>query len=87
MKIKTTSTTSAPGSALLRVAGLMIAGATLTLSGCTVIQRSPRAYQQTPQCHSSQYWDGKTCRHKGQGHGARKHDGGGKPGGGGKKPK
>lgn len=29
----------------------------------------------TPVCHPSQYWDGAMCRHKGQGHGARKHDG------------
>lgn len=28
-----------------------------------------------PQCHPSQYWDGEMCRHKGEGHGARKHDG------------
>ena len=28
-----------------------------------------------PSCHPSQYWDGHTCRHKGKGHGARKHDG------------
>jgi hypothetical protein len=27
------------------------------------------------QCHPSQYWDGAQCRHKGNGHGARKHDG------------
>ena len=26
-------------------------------------------------CHPSQYWDGRQCRHKGRGHGARKHDG------------
>ncbi len=26
-------------------------------------------------CHPSQYWDGHKCRHKGHGHGARKHDG------------
>jgi hypothetical protein len=26
-------------------------------------------------CHPSQYWDGSTCRHKGKGRGARKHDG------------
>ena len=26
-------------------------------------------------CHPSQYWDGRQCRHKGKGHGARKHDG------------
>lgn len=28
-----------------------------------------------PQCKPSQYWDGNMCRHKGQGSGARKHDG------------
>jgi hypothetical protein len=28
-----------------------------------------------PQCRPNQYWDGTMCRHKGQGHGARKHDG------------
>ncbi len=28
----------------------------------------------SPQCHPSQYWDGEKCRHKGKGHGARKHD-------------
>jgi hypothetical protein len=27
------------------------------------------------ECHPSQYWDGQTCRHKGKGQGARKHDG------------
>lgn len=27
-----------------------------------------------PQCRPSQYWDGERCRHKGRGHGARKHD-------------
>ncbi len=25
-------------------------------------------------CHPSEYWDGSKCRHKGKGHGARKHD-------------
>lgn len=25
-------------------------------------------------CHPSQRWDGERCRHKGKGHGARKHD-------------
>ncbi len=25
-------------------------------------------------CHPNQYWDGERCRHKGRGHGARKHD-------------
>ena len=25
-------------------------------------------------CRPSHYWDGHKCRHKGRGHGARKHD-------------
>ena len=25
-------------------------------------------------CRPSHYWDGNQCRHKGRGHGARKHD-------------
>jgi hypothetical protein len=25
-------------------------------------------------CNPNQYWDGEKCRHKGKGHGARKHD-------------
>jgi hypothetical protein len=25
-------------------------------------------------CPPSHYWDGEKCRHKGKGHGARKHD-------------
>jgi hypothetical protein len=35
-----------------------------------VVREQPR-----PACHPSQYWDGSQCRHKGQGNGARKHDG------------
>jgi hypothetical protein len=44
--------------------------------GCVVVEkrRRPTAYM-TPSCHPSQYWDGHKCRHKGKGHGARKHDG------------
>jgi hypothetical protein len=26
------------------------------------------------ECHPSQYWDGDSCKHKGKGKGARKHD-------------
>lgn len=52
---------------------------TLPLTGCIVHtqdqgrrqSRSARSHD----CHPSQYWDGHTCRHKGKGHGARKHDG------------
>ncbi|HEY0710413.1 MAG TPA: hypothetical protein VGG33_26645 [Polyangia bacterium] len=46
--------------------------------GCVVVEkRRPTAYMRSS-CHPSQYWDGQTCRHKGKGHGARKHDGRGK---------
>ncbi len=54
------------------------------LSGCAVVRvphehgshRSHRSeLKRQPQCHPSQYWDGDECRHKGKGHGARKHDG------------
>jgi hypothetical protein len=50
------------------------------LGGClvhTTDGRGPRRRSTVsrPSCHPSQYWDGSTCRHKGRGHGARKHDG------------
>ena len=34
----------------------------------------PQSPPAAPQCRPSQYWDGEKCRHKGKGHGARKHD-------------
>jgi len=45
--------------------------------GCVVVEKRTRAVvaTPTPSCHPSQYWDGAQCRHKGKGHGARKHDG------------
>lgn len=48
-------------------------------SGC-IVHRHPPATSRTvvvvkDKCHPSQYWDGEQCRHKGKGHGARKHDG------------
>jgi hypothetical protein len=33
------------------------------------------ALKSAPECRPNQYWDGTQCRHKGQGQGARKHDG------------
>jgi hypothetical protein len=49
------------------------------LAGCVLVPMNRRASgSATAQCHPSQYWDGSQCRHKGQGHGARKHDGEGK---------
>jgi hypothetical protein len=46
-----------------------------SLIGCVMVDRHRRAFSTTPACHPSQYWDGTQCRHKGQGAGARKHDG------------
>jgi hypothetical protein len=43
-------------------------------SGCVVVERRPTAFV-SRSCHPSQSWDGSQCRHKGNGHGARKHDG------------
>ena len=52
----------------------------LSLSGCFVHTRDRghghgRHASKSRGCHPSQYWDGNKCRHKGKGHGARKHDG------------
>lgn len=48
----------------------------VSLGGCVVHTRPARhsSASRAPQCKPSQYWDGKKCRHKGKGHGARKHD-------------
>jgi hypothetical protein len=60
----------------------LIAAASLLLSGCLVVPfrttgqgRSNLSSGGQPKCAPSQYWDGAICRHKGQGSGARKHDG------------
>jgi hypothetical protein len=50
------------------------------LGGCVVHTRDTGRHHhhntvRRPSCHPSQYWDGHQCRHKGRGHGARKHDG------------
>ena len=42
-------------------------------SGCVVLDKRPRSVARVT-CHPSHYWDGHKCRHKGKGHGARKHD-------------
>lgn len=33
-----------------------------------------RRHKRHRRCRPSHYWDGYRCRHKGRGHGARKHD-------------
>jgi hypothetical protein len=50
------------------------------MGGCTMVERRTAyvavpAPGPRPACHPSQYWDGVQCRHKGNGNGARKHDG------------
>jgi hypothetical protein len=50
-----------------------------TLGGCIVHTHDRHRHRghstvRRPACHPSQYWDGDQCRHKGRGHGARKHD-------------
>ena len=41
------------------------------LEGCIVVRDRTVVRKE---CHPSEYWDGTQCRHKGKGHGARKHD-------------
>ena len=48
-------------------------GASLLGSGCLVVDKRPHSIARAT-CHPSHYWDGRQCRHKGNGHGARKHD-------------
>lgn len=63
---------------------LFAVAAVVLASGC-LVSPYPRSRTQTvvvrdrqPACHPSQYWDGYQCRHKGNGWGARKHDGEGR---------
>jgi hypothetical protein len=58
------------------VVGLLSVGPLLA-SGCVFVEKHTQDLSGHPSCHPSQYWDGNQCRHKGQGQGARKHDGDG----------
>ena len=61
-----------------KLIAVALLGLVMPLSGCIIHSgpgRSRHASSSRPQCHPSQYWDGHQCRHKGKGHGARKHDG------------
>jgi hypothetical protein len=61
---------------------LTTTAAALLLAGCsnhrwsevTSSRQSVKSSSTRKECKPSQYWDGETCRHKGQGKGARKHD-------------
>ncbi|MBF5042404.1 hypothetical protein FGE12_08330 [Aggregicoccus sp. 17bor-14] len=56
--------------------------AALLLGGCSNhrwsevgrSRQSVTSSSSSKECKPSQYWDGETCRHKGKGKGARKHD-------------
>ncbi|WP_224249924.1 hypothetical protein [Hyalangium gracile] len=52
--------------------------AAFTLGGCIIVRDTtvvkPAKSKTRKDCHPSEYWDGSQCRHKGKGHGARKHD-------------
>jgi uncharacterized protein YceK len=54
---------------------LLPVAALLCLGGCLVVRDRTVVKPAKKECHPSQYWDGTECRHKGQGKGARKHDG------------
>jgi hypothetical protein len=66
---------------VLVLVGVALLGGSAT-SGCLMVEKRRPAYVAVPvarpACHPSQYWDGAQCRHKGRGHGARKHDGDGR---------
>lgn len=63
---------------------LMAAAFLMSTTGCAFVVGPRRVTSRgaalssgggSHECHPSQYWDGETCRHKGKGNGARKHDG------------
>jgi hypothetical protein len=65
---------------MTRLLATFVLGTVLLASGCVIHRghpvrsRSQAVVVRQPSCHPSQYWDGHKCRHKGKGHGARKHD-------------
>ena len=65
---------------MTRIIQLALTGAmAISLSAC-VVRTHPRHHHTVSKrssgggCAPSHYWDGSQCRHKGKGHGARKHD-------------
>lgn len=53
---------------------VLVPAVALFLPGCIYVRDTRHASKQRRDCHPSEYWDGYQCRHKGNGHGARKHD-------------
>lgn len=51
---------------------LLVVVALCSLEGCIVVR--DRTVVRERECRPSEYWDGTQCRHKGQGHGAHRHD-------------
>ena len=76
------NTTKEPMRKLILVV-MLLGGLGITTPGCVVrthghsrhghVHRGDR-HQHRRSCAPSHYWDGHKCRHKGRGHGARKHD-------------
>ena len=63
------------GLALLLAFTFMLGGCVLRPAHHHHGHKNQGSQARRPSCHPSQYWDGETCRHKGKGRGARKHDG------------
>lgn len=68
----------------LILVAMLLGGLGITTPGCIVrthgnsrhghVQRGHGHQPRRAGCAPSHYWDGHRCRHKGRGHGARKHD-------------
>jgi hypothetical protein len=64
-----------------RIAILLAALFMLSTTASCIVHTRDRGHRHSKvkkkkkKCHPSQYWDGRKCRHKGKGKGARKHDG------------
>jgi hypothetical protein len=62
----------------------LILAAAFAFSGCVLVQADRRGpgvvklgvdgSKDDRGCRPNEYWDGDSCKHKGKGHGARKHD-------------
>jgi hypothetical protein len=65
----------------MKTIALSVAAA-FVFSGCVLVKqdrRGPGVVKheldgKDKRCRPNQYWDGDSCKHKGKGHGARKHD-------------
>lgn len=67
----------------LLLVALLLGGLGVTTPGCLVrtrshshghVHRDHGHRHKRVRCSPNEYWDGHRCRHKGRGHGARKHD-------------